>query len=630
MRDYRASAISALNMPLLDWNYYPVSDSDHSYSKAKIDDVLADLKLNYELPAGFKLMGAYRYENQQSSSLFVNDVESYYTRHTINSFTSGAGSSLSRAVPLGGIRDLSNDRLSVHQFRSQLDYKGKAGEFTVDGIAGFELREASTRGSSGRNYGVNGGNLASAGVNYNSFYTSPLTGGLGIIPYLNDERGLSSRYVSLYANSSLGYKDRYYLTASLRRDASNLFGVSTNNKWNPLWSVGGAWLISGEEWMELDWLNLFKARMSYGRTGNSNSRLSAVTTVITSGTNPYTLGGVSSFSNYANPDLRWERVSTLNFGMDANLFSGRLGISADYYIKKSTDLISSEPIDYTAGVGSRISKNTAAISARGLDVEIRSENLKGRLKWQSSFYLNHYRDRVDKYYLTGSSASNYVTGTTSISGIEGMPVYAVYGYKWRGLNAENGHPVGELNGERSEDYLAITGSNARVESLSYIGPAFPVFNLSLGNTFSYENFELDFRVTGKLGYYSRRASLSYTNLFSARLGHKEFAGRWQQPGDELWTDVPSMIYPASSARDAFYNNSEATVISGDHIRLQYVSLGYSFSKKRQRWLPFSAAGIRLIASNLGLLWGRNAYGIDPDFPSGVPQKSYSLNLQLGL
>lgn len=630
MRDYRASAISNLGMQLLDWNYYPLSESEYAFTTGKINDVLADLKLTYQLPAGFKLMGVYRYQNQQSSSLGLNGLGSYYTRNSINSFSSASGSSLTRGIPLGAIRDLSEDRLSVHQLRSQVDYNRKFGKFSIDGIAGFEIREAKTVGSQNRNYGVNEGSLGSSGVNYNSFYTHPLTGSLGIIPYMNEERGTNNRYVSLYANSSFGFKDRYYLTASLRRDASNLFGVSTNNKWNPLWSLGGAWLLSSEEWMKTEWLDLLKVRMSFGRTGNSNSRLSALTTINTYGTNPYTFNSFSSFSNYANPFLRWERVSTLNLGADANLFFGRLTVSADYYIKKSTDLISSEPIDYTTGIAGRVSRNTAAISSRGVDLEVRSINLKNKLNWQSSFYMNYYRDKVDKYYLVTSAASAYVTGTTSISGIEGMPVYAVYAYRWKGLNPENGNPIGEIDGKNSEDYLSITGSAASIASLKYMGPAFPVFNISLGNTFSYGGFELDFRLTGKFGYYARRPSLSYVNLFGVRSGNAEFAERWQAQGDESRTVVPSMIYPASSARDAFYNNSEVTVISGDHIRLQYVSLGYSFTKKNQRWLPFSGANIRLIASNLGLVWRKNPYNIDPDFPGGILQKSYSLNLQLSL
>jgi len=628
MRDYSASAISNINASLLDWNYYPLTDGDDSFSTTKLNDILGNLHLNYQLPAGFKLMAAYQYQNQQTNGRTTNNQMSYYTRNLINQFTEVNGTSVTLAIPLGAVIDRYIQGITVHQVRTQLDYDRRFSSISVNAIGGFELRQAQTAANQDRAYGVNERNMLSNGVNYSTFYQNLLTGSYITIPYLTDFTELNNHYVSFYGNASLGLKDCYYLTASLRRDASNLFGISTNNKWNPLWSVGAAWIMTGGNWTKPDWLDFAKLRVSYGQTGNANAKLSALTTVVANGISPYTQTSYSAFSNYANPDLRWERVATLNIGADWRMFTGKLNLSLDYYIKKSTDLISAEAIDYTTGVGSRITRNTAAISGRGLDVELKSENLPTGLKWQTSFYLNYYRDRVDQYYLSNNYAYNYVNGNNTISGIAGMPVYAIYAYRWGGLNPQNGNPVGYVNQRLSEDYATITGSAATINDLAYIGPAFPVFNMALGNTFSYHDFELDFRLTAKFDYYTRRPSLSYYNLYNSRLGDAEYSQRWQNPGDEVSTVVPSQVYPASSDRDAFYTNSEATIISGDHIRFQYIALGYSFKQRKQHWFPFKELNMRVIASNVGLLWRSNTYRIDPDYPAEPALKNYSLNLKL--
>ncbi|MDQ7950135.1 MAG: SusC/RagA family TonB-linked outer membrane protein, partial [Pedobacter sp.] len=119
----------------------------------------------------------------------------------------------------------------------------------------------------------------------------------------------------------------------------------------------------------------------------------------------------------------------------------------------------------------------------------------------------------------------------------------------------------------------------------------------------------------------------YSNLFSTRVGHSDYALRWQKPGDELTTNVPSMVYPAVNNRDAFYRGSEATIVKGDVIRLKYINLSYTLDRETIKKLPFAQLQIFAVANNLGTLWTANKLGIDPDFEDFPPSKSFAFGIK---
>ncbi|TYR34400.1 hypothetical protein FXV77_15360 [Sphingobacterium phlebotomi] len=104
-------------------------------------------------------------------------------------------------------------------------------------------------------------------------------------------------------------------------------------------------------------------------------------------------------------------------------------------------------------------------------------------------------------------------------------------------------------------------------------------------------------------------------------GHADYEKRWQKQGDELFTDIPAFTYPVISGRDAFFASSEANVIKGDHIRLNYINIGYElFSRKEVQVLPFERIQLFAVASNLGILWRANKDKIDPDNISIYPEQ----------
>lgn len=631
MKNYRASFTNTLaGGNLLDWNYYPLTDGDRMISTVAKWDLLSNFKLGYTLFRGLKLNATYQYQKQHTNSRKVNSLDSYYVRNLVNQFTQVSGTTITRPVPIGDIYNDGQEVVTSNNLRGQVNYDQSLGEFSLNALAGGEMRAMQTKSNNSTTYGVNSETITTTSVDYVNAYKHIVTNRNSFIPYNNGYSGLANRYISTYANAAVQYKGKYTLSGSARRDASNVFGVATNDLWNPLWSVGVAWLLSEETFINKDHIPYAKLRFSYGSSGNSDGKQAAVTTIVYNGTSTYTRTPYANYSNYANPDLKWETVNTLNLGADLKFFRDRLSFSIDYYVKKSKDLIENAEVDYTGGIGFQIYKNTARITVKGLDLELNSVNTVGAVRWSTSFFANFYRDRIDAYYQGSKAASTLVNGSSIVSGIVGMPVYSIYAYKWAGLNPEDGNPRGYVNGGLSEDYATITGSKSTLADLAYIGSAFPSLTGAIANSVNWKGFSLDFRLAYKLGYYFRRSGLSYSSLYAQRMGNREYSERWQNPGDELITNVPSAIYPAVNSRDNFYNLSEATIISGDHLRLQYIGIGYVFNKLRFTKLPFREFRIRAIANNLGLLWQRNTQGIDPDYPGAVPNKIYSFNLQFSL
>jgi TonB-linked SusC/RagA family outer membrane protein len=628
IKDYRLPYLnSSETAGLLDWNYYPLTDYKYNRATTTIADLIGSTALKYTIVQGLDLALSYQYQQQQTEGSNLQQIESYNTRNLINNFTQFVGASIKRPIPLGDIFRRSNNTLNLHQLRLQSNYNKTIGRHNVTFLAGVELRSSDSYNTANTSYGYDANLLKSSTVDYANTYPNFITGSNNYIPNGESFAKTINHFISFYTNGAYTFNQRYTLSASARRDASNIFGLNTNDKWTPLWSLGFAWKISDEPFYNLATLPVLKLRSSYGLSGNVDPNMSALTTISYLSVSPYTQLAFANYAAYSNPELRWERSAMLNLALDFNTVNNRLSGSIEYFHKKGSGLYGNEQIDYTTGIGNTITKNAAAMQGNGFDINLNSQNLIGKIRWQSDFFLNIYKDKITSYYLTSQQGSNFLRGDISISGKEGYPVYSLFSYKWAGLNPLNGNPRGYVNGQLSEDYVNLTGPAVKIDDLQYAGTAMPIYTMALGNTISFGALSLNFRLSAKFGYFFRRESTSYIDLFTNRIGSIDFANRWQLTGDETHTNVPSMVYPANGNRDAFYLGSEATVSKGDHIRIQYVNLKYNIKLKGSKSPKLE---IYLNASNLGILWQADPNGIDPDYLQYPPSKNYSIGLRANL
>ncbi|MDO3641256.1 SusC/RagA family TonB-linked outer membrane protein [Mucilaginibacter sp. L3T2-6] len=602
----------------LDWQYRPVAELGLADNVSGSNDVRLKFNLKYDVFRDLSAEALYQYQHADRNGSFLYSRDTYYTRNLINEFTQPGNQYI---VPDAGILDSQHGALDARSGRFQLNYGHVFGErHQLNVLAGAEVRDTHTRSMTSRLYGYDPDILVSQPVDYTNYYTINPSGNSLTIPYVANLSDQTDRYVSAYLNANYNYAGRYFLSASARKDESNLFGVNANQKGVPLYSFGGAWEASKESFYHMDWLPYLKLRASYGVTGNVNKTVTAFTTAVYA-TDPYTNQPAAIILTPPNPDLHWEKVKTLNIGLDFETKNNRLSGSLDYFTKKGTDQIGSVALDPTTGffVSDRYSYslNSSSIAGHGLDIELNTVNIKGAIGWQTRFLFSYVTDKVTKYQYT-SPVSAYLSPNSPP--LAGKPVLGIYSYKWAGLDPATGDPVVYLNGAPSKDYAAIA-ANATVKDLVYNGPALPPVFGSVMNTVTWKQFSLSANITYKFGYYFHRSSISYSDLINNWSGHRDFDKRWQKPGDEQQTSVPSLSLTGVGSRDAAYLGSSILVDKGDNIRLQDVRFSWTLGK-----ITFYA-----YASNLGLLWRANKDSLDPDYVYGTstirPVHTYSLGVR---
>lgn len=629
-KDYRQGYVdTAGNGLLLNWDYYPLNEYKKNNSKSLLREVIANTNWKFKINKVLNLNLYYQYEQQQDNTKKYANESSYTARNLINLYTSIDNfGDIVNNVPKGGILNKNENKIESHNFRGQLNFNLKNNRNGITAILGFETRQVHISGSSGTTYGYDDEFLSFSPVDFVNYYTT-FIGGYSNINHGQSFSDLTNRYLSGYMNAAYTYNDKYTLSASVRKDASNLFGVNANDKGIPLWSSGISWEITKEKFFNIDQIAYAKLRATYGYSGNVDPTRSAFTT-------EQYLDFPASYSHLqqsrilqvGNPDLRWEKIAMTNIGLDIAAKNNTINGSIEYYFKKGTDLYGKTPIDPTTGIaiGYSYMRNVASMRGSGWELSLTTQNIRRQLHWESTFMLSHAVSKTDKYYHDPVLPSSFISNGTTINPMNGFDLYSIISYKWAGLDPKTGDPIGYLNGEKSIDYEAIYNAMNK-EDLVYSGSAIPKYNAALRNSYNWKGIQLDFNITGSFNYYFRKPTINYGSLFQMNNGHADFAKRWQVPGDETHTDIPSMVYPVNNYRDLFYQYSEATVEKGDYIKLQYVNLSYSIKPKTKINHPFTTFKIYLNAKNVGILWKANKENIDPQNISGIhTPKTISIGL----
>ncbi|SHO65368.1 SusC/RagA family TonB-linked outer membrane protein [Algoriphagus zhangzhouensis] len=619
------------NLLALDWNYVPLGELGLNKTLSNSNDLRLFAGLDYQIGGGFSLSANYQYWNNRQEGSTHHPLESYVARNLINNYTEiDEIGGLIHHVPMGGILYSNYGSAFSHNVRGQLNYtKTWNGFHSIQAFVGGEVKDYQSQGYQSSSYGYSEENGTSMPVDYLTRWREYATGRSRTIPFGEEFEGRINRFVSVFGNLGYAYKDRYLLNASLRRDASNLFGVATNQKSVPLWSAGLGWIASEEEFLKDRIFDFLKLRFSYGYNGNTNSNVTAVTTA-------NTFGGALNFNTGLpflgirtppNPELRWERIKIVNSGVDFGIKGGRLSGSLDYYQKEGLDLLGNIPLYPSSGF-SEATLNYASTQTKGWDLVINSINTTGELKWESSFFLSLVKEEV-------TGVENNPTGTQLLSyspslptPVIGKPLFSIFSFPFAGLDPDTGDPMGYVDGEASTDYLTIY-SEATPENIRFHGSGRPTRFGAFRNTFSYRGWSLSANISYRLGYYFKRPSVSYDNVNLGEISHGDYERRWQEPGDEQTTNVPSDPGARNAYRNGFYLNSSALVEKGDHIRMQDVRLAYTWPKKEGGKPLFNSLETFVYINNLGVLWKATDAVQDPDYILSPSLTTFSFGLRAG-
>ena len=634
--DYRNSFIqSAAQVGLRDWNYRPLQDLYANSNKVNSVDYKVNAQLKYKILQELSALLSYQFEYNNTIQNTLQNEQTYYTRDLINRFTQvNSDGTLTYNIPPGSILDRQYSGFNSQSLRTQFNYNKVFNlKHEIIALAGYEIKDVHTVTNGYRLYGYDNEHATSSSVDYvTSFpqYNSPFS--QQQVPNGDQGSDLTDRYRSFFANAAYTYDSRYVISGSLRLDQSNLFGVNTNQKGVPLWSVGGSWLIGHEPFYHVDWLPYIRIRMTLGYNGNIDKSLSAYTTASYF---PASLSLLNSpFANIINPpnpDLRWERDKVINLGIDFGTKNNRISATIDYYLKNGLDLIGNIPYPPSSGIAA-FSGNASDTRGHGFDIILNTKNFDGVFKWASTILLSHAFDIVSNYKVEAPSSIYVSQGDAGLYPLQGKPLFSLYSYKWEGLDPQNGNPRGLLKGQVSEDYGAIV-NNSTVADLVYNGPARPLYFGSIRNTINYKNLSLSFNVTYRLKYFYRQQGISYNTILSGQgYTYGSYSLRWQKPGDEAFTSVPSLPVTKDTYRDDLYNYSTVLAKRADNIRLQDISLNYTFSNLRIKRLKFNQVQLYLYVNNLGIIWKATKGPIDPDYNllDFPPVRTIAIGLKVNL
>lgn len=619
---------------MLDWRYRPLDEVSLWNDHTKNLEYRFDLNIKAKLFEGVDIDAFYQFVNRHTESRNDQSVRSYGVRSLINQFTEVLDDGvLSRPIPLGNILDLDNRVQQTNRLRVQGNIlKDLYDDVTLQSILGMEVNATDYDGVQHRFYGHNPDRAGIQAVDYiNPIPSFVNPASTNRIPFRDNLTKTADRFMSYYQNTSLTWKSRYLLTASTRLDQSNIFGVSTNQKGVPLWSVGLAWELAKESFLNVPWVSHLKFRTTYGSSGNVNRSLSAYTTAAYTNSAPFSRLPYATIVNPPNAELRWERTKVLNVGTDFTLFDGRLSGTFDFYRKKAVDLIGDSPFPASSGV-TRYRGNVAASKGNGFEAFLNAMIINRKLKWNTTMMLSRATDIVTDYMDLPISGFNLIQSTT-LNPQRGKPLFSMYGFKSYGLDPQTGDPVGMLAGEQSTDWNAIV-QNTTIDDLVYFGTSRPMYTASLRNTWSWKGWSLTTNISYRGKYFYRMNSIRYMNsgVLDKGLasGHADFLNRWKSPGDELRTTIPSIPIASSLNRDNVYLYGETLVERGDHIRWEDLSLSYQFRGVSE---IFKTLELFCYANNIGLLWVKTNTNLDPDYSSAgqlPPVRTYSMGLRLGL
>lgn len=390
--------------------------------------------------------------------------------------------------------------------------------------------------------------------------------------------------ISYLARVQYGYKDRYLLTASIRRDGSSRFGVNNQNGIFPSASV--AWRVIDESFMKAaPAISDLKIRASYGVNGNNNlpNDYASIATIASYGyvlgTTPVAVIGQAP-NLLANPYLQWEKSQTYDIGFDFGILHNRITGSFDYYNKLNTKLLLNVQVPEVTGVQTYLD-NIGSVRNIGQELEITSRNLVGKLQWTTTVNISHNTNKIVALApgQTQIIIPNSFTVSDQILRV-GSPLNSIYVLKINGfLTAKDladkvpVYGTGETVGDpKFED---ITGDGAITEAdKQIVGHPNPDYTYGITNTFSYKGFDLSILVQGQSGgsiYSQLGRAISRPGQGFTDNTPQSFTNRWRSPdnqGDGRFGKAYSTYNsPITAATDWLY--------SSDYIRVRNITLGYN-------------------------------------------------------
>lgn len=373
--------------------------------------------------------------------------------------------------------------------------------------------------------------------------------------------------MSYFARLQYNWNDTYMFTANIRADGSSK--LAPGHRWGYFPSFSAAWRVSNEKFMKnISWINDLKIRGGWGETGNQ-SGLGDYAYLA-----KYSINRVQWFgeghdqnavptrtqSSLSNPELTWESTHQLDLGFDLTVLNNRLTIYADYYYKRTKNMLMSLVLPAGSAAARNLSYNGGEMENKGFEFTVSSRNLTGAFKWNTDFNISFNRNKLKSLKfvpIQWAAGTSEVVAEYVVRNVPGRPLGSFYGYVAEGVDPETGDMIYK---DLNEDGI-ISASDR-----TYIGDPNPDFVYGLTNSFSYKGFDLSVLIQGTYGNDVYNVSRMETEgMYDGRNQSTRVLRRWQIPGQI--TDVPRVNWNIK--------NSSYFVEDGSYLRVKDISLSYN-------------------------------------------------------
>jgi TonB-dependent starch-binding outer membrane protein SusC len=423
-----------------------------------------------------------------------------------------------------------------------------------------------------------------------------------------------SSLLSYFTKANYEYQNKYLFAATARVDGSSRFG--RNNRYGFFPSVSAGWVVSRELFWHVAPISFLKLRASYGQNGNDRIGDYSFTTVVTNGQN-YTFGPSQTITNgavalsAANPDLKWETSIQTNIGLDAELLEGRVTFTADYYIKKTSDMLYAAPIPLVAGTAAPI-QNIATAENRGVELSSSYRGNYRTVKYAIGANVSVVKNVVTSLgrggdpVLTGRiQSANSFAAKTDV----GQPLASFFGYVTDGIfqtQADIENAAFQSDGTRPGDIrFKDLDQNGVIDikDRTYIGSPLPNLIYGANAELGWKGFEINLFLQGTQGndIYNNttRSDFNFVNRHASALS------RWTGPGTSNSEPRVSLNDPNQNVRI-----SDRYIQDGSYLRLKSLQIAYYLPKK---WISkVGSSKLKVYITGQNLLTFTKYTGLDPE------------------
>lgn len=458
---------------------------------------------------------------------------------------------------------------------------------------------------------------------------------------------------ALLARVFYSYDDRYMLTTSARRDGYSAFGQ--NKPYATFPSVALAWSFANEKFFQWKPMSTGKLRVSWGKNGNRSLSdpyvsLADLTTGVMQG---YIDASSNSLYNIyylrigrmANPNLQWEKTTSMNFGLDFGFLDNRITGNVEYYVMNTHDMIMNQSLPDFSGFSS-ITTNLGEVSNKGIEFFINSSNIKNNvLEWNTTLSFSYNKNEIKHLYYENEDVldiNGNIIGTKEMDDkangwFIGKPINAIWNYNvtgiWQVEEIEEAKRYGQSPGDpkvannyTDDDVVNADGSTTPVyndRDKEFLGQTTPPVSWSLRNDFTFfKNWSFSFNIESYMGY--GRLTTNYLNQDN---NTNMITQNWNVYAVEYWTpDNPSDKYGRLNAQGPAGISAPGILLSKSFIRLENISAGYNLPKNLTQELGIEKVKLYGSIRNAAVWKKEWVYG-DPGF-DGLATRIFSIGLNV--